>query len=192
MNGDVAEEMLRALGEVLEEKGEKADLVICGGMALVLQHMSSRPTRDVDAMALVKESAGRLEVCKPILSAQLRDAIERVGVVYGKGRNWLNAAAIILHDETQLPEGLLDRALVKHYESCLTIRLLSQEDMVRLKMWAALQRSGPDIVDLLEIEASEADAEKGFEWCLEQDGDREALLVILSEMGHGQLAERLG
>lgn len=188
----MAEDMLRALGEVLEQLGERADLVVCGGMALVLQRMSSRPTRDIDAMGVVEERGGRLEIRKPILSPRLRQAIERVGNLYGKGRNWLNTAAILLHDETRLPEGLIDRAAVREYGSCLTVRLCSRADMVSLKIWAAVQRTGPDIDDLIEMRTTEEETLNGFEWCLEQGAGREELLLILTELGHGDLAERLG
>jgi hypothetical protein len=194
MNGDRAEEMLHALGEVLSEQGERSDLFVCGGMALVLQRLSNRPTRDIDAMGQVVERDGILELQKPMLSRGLRDAIERVGNLYGKGRNWLNTAAISLHDDTVLPEGMVERAEVREYGDCLVIRLCSRKDMVCLKMWAALdpERSGPDVGDLLEIGATEEEVLEGYKWCAAQGGNKEALRLIIVEVGHGSLAERLG
>lgn len=191
MNGDRAEEMLMALGEVLEQQGsEPFDLVVCGGMALVMQDLIARPTRDIDGIALVVQEGGSLELRKPLMSREFHAAVERVGVVYGKGRNWLNVGAISLHD-TRLPAGLAERAVKKQYGSRLVIRLCSRADLVSLKMWAALWRSGPDIDDLREMGATKEEAIAGFEWCLEQDGEREDLLLILREIGHGELAERL-
>ena len=59
MNGKVAEEMLAALGELLEREGfESVDLLICGGMALVLQRFSTRPTSDIDSLGTVVEQDG--------------------------------------------------------------------------------------------------------------------------------------
>jgi Nucleotidyltransferase of unknown function (DUF6036) len=192
MNGETAEEMLQALGEVLDEQQEKTDLLVCGGMALVLQNMSERPTRDIDAMGQVVERNGDLELHKPVLSRSLRDAIERVGILYGRGRNWLNTAAILLHDETALPEGMVERAEVREYGGCLVIRLCSRQDMVSLKMWAAVGRSGPDIEDLKEMGVTEEEVLEGYKWCVAQGADDEALRVIIEEVGHGGLAERPG
>lgn len=191
VNGDRAEEMLRALGEVLDEQGERTDLFVCGGMALVLQQLSDRPTRDIDVMGRVVERDGALELQKPTLSRGLRDAIKRVGVLYGKGKNWLNTAAVILLDETVLPEGMVERAEAREYGNCLMIRLCSRQDMVCLKIWAALDRSGPDIEDLKEMGATEKEVLEGYKWCVAQGGDEEALRVIITEVGHGSLAERL-
>jgi hypothetical protein len=194
MNGDRAEEMLQALGDVLSEQGERSDLFVCGGMALVLQRLSNRPTGDIDALGLVVERDGILELQKPRLSPELRDAIERVGNLYGRGKNWLNIAAIILHDDTVLPEGMVERAETRNYSDCLVIRLCSRKDMVCLKMWAALdpERSGPDVGDLLEIGATEEEVLEGYKWCVAQGGDKEALRVIIEEVGHGSLAEGPG
>ena len=191
MNGERAEEMLEALGEVLTEMGEKADIVICGGMALVLQRLSTRPTRDIDALGIVVEKAGQFGLERPHMSPRLRQAIARVGTVYNRGRLWLNAAAIMLHEDTELPAGLVDRAAVRHYGDMLTIRMCSRADLVKLKMWASVQRSGPDLDDLIEMKTTEEEAACGFAWCSEQGAERKALMSILLEMGHEQLAERI-
>lgn len=191
MNGNKAEEMLAALGEVMEQQGsEPVDLVVCGGMTLIMQGLIARPTRDIDGIALVVQEGGSLELRKPLVSREFSVAVERVGVVYGKGRSWLNVGAISLHDTT-LPAGLAERAVKKPYGSRLVIRLCSRADLVSLKMWAALGRSGPDIDDLKEMQVTNEEAIAGFEWCLEQNGEREDLLLILREIGHGELAERL-
>lgn len=192
MNGDVAEEMLEALGELLEREGlENVDLLICGGMALVLQRFSDRPTRDIDSLGMVVERGGALELRKPLFEADLKLAIERVGTIFGRGKNWLNPGPISLHD-TDLPDGLVDRAEVRLYGKVLTIRLCSHEDMVLLKMWAACLRSGPDMDDLIEMGATEEEANEGYWWCLGQGAEKGALLVILKEIGHAEVAERVG
>jgi len=192
MNGDIAGEMLAALGELLESEAfESVDLIICGGMALVLQRFSDRPTRDIDTLGIVVEQDGALELRKPLFSADLRLAIERVGTVFGKGKNWLNTGPISLHD-TDLPDGLIERAETRRYGQVLTIRLCSREDLVLFKMWAACLRSGPDMDDLVEMDATEEEATKGYLWCLGQGAEKEALLVILQEIGHAELAERVG
>lgn len=165
MDGKKAEQMLAALGEVLEKQNAKiVDIVVCGGMALVLQGMTDRRTRDIDGLGLVVDNGGTLKLKKPLVGKQFSDAVERVGAVYGEGKNWFGFAAIVLHDDTTLPAGLVKRAMVKQYGSRL--RLCSRQDMVCLKMWAALNRSGPDMGDLMDMGTSEEEAEAGFKWCL--------------------------
>ena len=54
MNGKEAEEYLEALGAILDtESEEPLDIMVCGGMALILQGLIDRRTRDIDGMALV-------------------------------------------------------------------------------------------------------------------------------------------
>jgi hypothetical protein len=84
---------------------------------------------------------------------------------------------------------MVERAEVREYGSCLVIRLCSRQDMVCLKMWAAVDRSGPDIEDLVEMGATEEELLEGYKWCVAQGGDEEALRIIISEVGHGSLAE---
>ena len=81
---------------------------------------------------------------------------------------------------------------MRQYGSHLTVRLCSRPDMVCLKMWAAIKRGEPDIGDLVQMRISEKEAENAVRWCLEQDGEaRPDLIVVLKEVGHGRLAERL-
>jgi hypothetical protein len=185
--------MLNALGTVLEEQRlGPYDIVICGAMALLLQGMVDRPTRDIDGLGLVVDEGGSLELKKPLLDKEFYKAVERVGSLFHEGRLWFSTAATTLHDDTRLPKGLVERAQVRHYGSRLTIRLCSRQDMVCLKMWAALRRGEPDTSDLIEMRISEEEAGKGALWCLEQDGEAlPEIRKLLEELGHGKLAERL-
>ena len=48
------DEALQTLGEVLEARGIACELVAIGGSSLMLLGLISRPTRDLDAPALVE------------------------------------------------------------------------------------------------------------------------------------------
>ncbi|MBN2026209.1 MAG: hypothetical protein JW854_05565, partial [Actinobacteria bacterium] len=64
-----AEEMLSALGTVMEEQGiAPVDIVVCGAMVLLMQGIISRPTRDIDGLGLVVEEGGVRVLKKPLLS----------------------------------------------------------------------------------------------------------------------------
>lgn len=127
---------------------------------------------------------------KPVFDRGFLRAVERVGSLYREGKRWFSTAAVTLHDDTVLPPGMAERALVRRFGSRLTVRISSREDMVCLKMWAAINRGEPDIGDLAEMKVSEEEARRGAAWCLEQDAERlPEVKSLLEELGHGRVAE---
>lgn len=187
-----AEDMLAALGTVLDEQGSvPVDIVICGAMVLLMQGVIERPTRDIDGLGKVIEEGGSLVLRKPLMSGEFNAAVERVGNLYGEGKHWFSTAAVILHDDTELPPDIIERAEVRRFGERLTVRLCSRGHMVCLKMWAAVNRGEPDTGDLVEMRVSEEEAATAAAWCLEQD--REVLpeiVEVLEELGHGELGKR--
>ena len=79
-----AEGMLSALVTVLEEQRiGPVDIVICGAMALLLQGIIDRQTRDIDGLGIVTvDEDGSFVLRKPLLSNELNTAIERVGSLF--------------------------------------------------------------------------------------------------------------
>ena len=192
MKSDKADKMLAALGTALEqEKIGPVDILVCGAMALAMQGLIDRPTRDIDGLAKVVHRGDSLTLRKPLMSKRFTEAVERVGITYGEGKFWFSTAATILHDDVKMPKGLAERAEVRHFGNNLTVRLCSRVDMICLKMWAAIKRGEPDIGDLVHLKLTREEAENAATWCLAQD--REAgpdLAAVLKEVGHGELAER--
>src|SRR5450756_713976 len=83
MDSRKAEDMLSALGTVLEEQEVgPVDIVVCGAMALLLQGIIDRPTRDIDGLGLVVEENGSLLLRKPLMSNEFIAAVERVGSLF--------------------------------------------------------------------------------------------------------------
>ncbi len=81
-----AELMLSALGSVLEEQGSSpVDVLVCGAMALLLKGIIDRPTRDIDGLGLVVEEGGKAVLVRPHLSSEFKDAVARVGSLFGEG-----------------------------------------------------------------------------------------------------------
>jgi hypothetical protein len=194
MDHPKAEEMLFALGTVMEEQGIAAvDIVVCGAMVLLMQGIISRPTRDIDGLGLVVKEDGVSVLRKPLLSGEFRAAVERVGALYGEGKRWFSTAAITLHEDTELPADLIEMAQARNYGERLTVRLCSRRHMVCLKMWAAVHRGEPDIGDLIAMETSAEEADAGAAWCLQQDREiLPDLRAVLEDVGHGELARGLG
>ncbi len=190
MKTDKAEKMLKALGTALEhENTGPVDILVCGAMALAMQGMIDRPTRDIDGLAKVVHRGDALTLRKPLMSKKFSDAVERVGIAYGEGKFWFSTAATILHDDTKLPKGMAERAQVRLYGKNLTVRLCSRADMIYLKMWAAIKRGEPDIGDLVRMKPAAEEAEGAAVWCLAQDPSAGLDLArILEVLGHGELA----
>ncbi|MDY6794507.1 MAG: hypothetical protein SWK76_04390 [Actinomycetota bacterium] len=188
-----AEDMLSALGTVMEEQGiGPVDIVICGAMVLRLRGLIDRPTRDIDGLGLVVEEGGSLVLKKPLMSSGFSAAVERVGSLFNEGRHWFSTAARVLHDDTKLPGDIIARAEARRYGKRLIVRLCSRPHMICLKMWAAVHRGEPDIGDLIAMGISDEEARAAAEWCLRQDGGilRE-IKAVLEEVGHGKLAGRI-
>ena len=82
-----------------------AELVVIGGSALLAIGLISRPTRDVDVVALL---AGQTLVDPRPFPAELIAARDRVARDFGLPENWLNAAPADLLD-FGLPDGFVER-----------------------------------------------------------------------------------
>ena len=191
MDRNLAERLLLALGSALENAdAEHVDILVCGSMAMILQGIISRRTRDVDGVAMVAQVDGNLVTGIPLLEPAFRRAIERVALIYSVQRNWLSFQSRSLLDDG-LPEGIAERAIVREFGSRLTIRLIARYDMVLLKMKAAVSRGAPDIADLIEMKTMVEEAQAGYEFCLEQGYPKAKLLGVLEEIGYGDLARRL-
>lgn len=74
-------QLLREVGDRLDEKGLTASIYVVGGTAMALTLNSRRVTRDVDA-ALQDHPD------------ELREATDQVAEAHGLGRDWFNPAAI--------------------------------------------------------------------------------------------------
>lgn len=191
MDGSLAEKLLRALGSALEKTdAERVDILICGSIALILQSIINRRTRDIDGVAFVVLRDGELLPGSPLPEPAFRQAMEQVATVHNVQRNWLSFQSRSLIDDG-LPPGIIERAVVREFGSKLTIRLVSRRDMVFLKMKAAASRGEPDNSDLTELKATAEEAQAGFQWCLEQGYPRADLINVLENIGHGDLAKRL-
>src|SRR2546422_6649516 len=104
-------ELLAAVGEQLAARGAHAELVVIGGSALLAVGLISRPTRDVDIVALLAKQT--LIDPRP-LPPELISARDRVARDFGLPENWLNASPADLLD-FGLPEGFVERLERRDY-----------------------------------------------------------------------------
>lgn len=131
------EEPLGALGQLLAERGLRYELVAIGGGALQLLGLITRPTRDIDVVALV-ESATLVPVAA--LPVPLERAVEDTARLLRLPPAWFNTGPRSLL-ELGLPDGLLERTHRRDWGG-LTLHIVDRRDQVFFKLYAAVDQ-GP-------------------------------------------------
>jgi hypothetical protein len=177
------EELLEALGQLLEARGHSYTLITVGGGSLLLQRLSVRPTRDLDVIAVGSGEALRTaEVLPTPLLAAARD----VGVAAGVGESWLNAGPAGLMD-LGLPAGFDERAEVRRFGS-LTLHIASRFDQICFKLYAAVDQApaSKHLDDLRLLEPTGEELVAAARWSMTHDaseGYRGQLLALLRMLG---------
>jgi len=176
-------ELLAAVGEQLAAGGTYAELVVIGGSALLAIGLISRPTRDVDVVALL---AGQTLVDPRPFPAELIAARDRVARDFGLPENWLNAAPADLLD-FGLPDGFVERLERHDYGGSLTVHFASRFDQIHFKLYAmADQGAGKHEADLRALSPTRAELLAAARWTRTHDpseGFREQLLAALAYLG---------
>jgi hypothetical protein len=178
-----AEQLLAALSEQLAARGESHTIVVVGGSALVALGFVSRPTRDVDVVALVQGE--ELISAKPLPDGLLA-AVKLVSDDFGLPERWLNSGPTTLLD-FGLPSGFLDRGERRDYGPALEVIFASRLDQVHFKLYAVVdQGGGRHLDDLQALSPTEAELLKAAAWSETQDnsaGYREVLDKVLAHFG---------
>lgn len=167
---------LEALGDVLEDEGLQADLVLVGAGALLLRGEIVRPTADLDVVARVDN--GVLQASQPLPEPLVR-AVRRVGAaldlphVPRDGKDWLNPGPSYL-TTMGLPDGFENRLSVQTYKA-LTIRIPARIDLIALKFFAASDpqrglRRSVDVADIRVLEPTDDEIVHALRWCMRVDG----------------------
>jgi len=157
---------LRALGELLDSRGLRFEVVAIGGSALVLLGLIDRATRDLDALALVE--ADRLVPTRELPPA-LAESVADVGRFLGLDEKWLNFGPSSLLD-LGVPAGFTERLVTQRYGG-LTLHLASRVDHIAFKLYAAVDQ-GPTskhAADLRELDPTPAELREAAAWARSQD-----------------------
>lgn len=178
-----ATQLLDALGEQLERAGAPYELVIVGGSALLALGLITRPTKDVDVVAL--RSGLSLQPANP-LPQPLLVARDRVARDFHIPTDWLNdgPASLLTFG---LPDGFLSRASRDGHGRALTVWYASRLDQVHLKLYAAVdQGPGKHEADLRALEPTRDELLTAARWTLTHDpspGYRHVLEQALVALG---------
>lgn len=192
LDGALLEQALLLLGETLEARSIRFEIVVIGGSALLLRGVTRRPTRDLDVMAIVVKDEYRKSEPLP---SELQAAVRDVGETLGIGPNWLNGKASGLLD-FELPEGFKRRTEPRHY-GALTIRIADRVDLIFLKLDATVSE-GPHsrhFSDLQALEPTAAQLLAAGEWLTTvvdaSPGFRTELIQALVALGVADAERRL-
>ena len=164
---------LRAVGDILAQRGEFAAVVVVGGAALNLLGVVERATQDVDVIAIeVPEGAEPPVGVKPPaeLPMVLVEAIAIVARDFGLPSDWLNTV-VGMQWETGLPPGFEDRIEWRLFGS-LWVGLPGRIDFVFLKLYAAADDVGPKSRHFKDLEAlrpTEEELRAAAGWIRTQD-----------------------
>jgi hypothetical protein len=176
--------ILGALGEQLSARGERFELVVIGGSALLTLGLVERTTKDVDIVAI--RSDGDLENADP-LPVGLLAARDLVARDFSLLPRWLNPGPAKLL-EFGLPDGFVDRLERRDYGPGLTVYFASRYDQIHFKLYAAVDEGGPGKheADLRALAPTEAELIAAARWSRSHDpspGYAESLRGALEFLG---------
>lgn len=183
INADAVDKLLSALGEQLGLRGERYSIVVVGGSALLVLGLMSRPTRDVDVVALLHD--GSLVPAEPLPEGLLA-AARIVAADFGLPGDWLNTGPASLVD-FGLPEGFMERTYRRDYGDALQVLFASRVDQIHFKLYAVVdQGAGRHLADLQALAPTAGELVQAARWTRTHDpsdGYREALLKVLNHFG---------
>lgn len=174
---------LAALGQLLAERGLRYELLAVGGGALQLLGLITRPTRDIDVVAVVEDA--RLAPVAA-LPAPLERAIEDTAAVLHLPSDWFNVGPRALA-ELGLPEGILRRAHRREWGG-LVLFIADRSDQIFFKLYAAVDQ-GPrskHFADLQRLEPTADELHAAAAWARTHDpseGFRQELRGALRDLG---------
>jgi len=175
-SGSDVEHALRKVGDLLRFSRREHALTIVGGAALNLMGIVTRTTTDVDVIAMAdpievaSRGAATLREAPAPWPEELRRAIAEVARDLGLDAGWLNNGPT-RQVQTGLPPGLADRVRWRQY-GALWVGIPAREDLLALKLFAAVDRSGPrgvDTMDLLALAPTTSELAQAKAWVLTQD-----------------------
>jgi hypothetical protein len=157
---------LATLGNILLDRHAHFEIVAIGGGGLLLLGMITRPTKDVDVVALIDKGTF---VSAKYLPKLLLEAITEVGVALRLSHHWINADPSDLFT-MGLPKGFANRMSTRYYGG-LVLHLAGRFDQICFKLYATVDQ-GPTskhFTDLKSLKPTPTELKKAANWCKTHD-----------------------
>lgn len=151
------------------------------------------PGVDIVALMDAKEQLVDPHPLPPVLL----EAASEVAQILGLKDDWLNNGPSRGEGglfQMGLPEGFVSRHSRKDYGRNLRVYFAGREDQIHFKLYAAVDRGGYHIADLLALKPEEDELTRAAKWAMTHDvsrGFRGVMKNLLKELGYGQVAEKL-
>jgi hypothetical protein len=178
---DSLRQALSTLGVLLADRGLSFEIVVVGGGGLLLLGVIHRPTKDLDALALVE--AGEYQLARP-LPRDLVEAVEDTATALGLAKDWLNPGPT---DQLKqgLPPGFRDRT-TRHEFGGLVVHLAARYDQICFKLYAAADNDprSKHVEDLIDLDPSAEEMRDAAAWVKEQDTGVEFASFVDSVIAH--------
>ncbi len=168
---DRLENILQAVGDLLEAEGAQLGVVVVGGASLNLLGFVTRTTDDVDVIAQVEGYVSqdvKLLPPEPLPDA-LQRAVARVARDFGLPETWMNTE-IGAQWSQGVPPWLGDDLTWRRYGG-LSVGLAGRRTLIALKLFAAVDQ-GPRSVhyqDLVALAPTADELEHAATWVRTQD-----------------------
>ncbi len=165
-DAELLEDALATLGEVLDARGHRFEVVAVGGGGLLLLGVIRRPTKDLDLLGVLTPAG--LVSAEP-LPTELGSASRDVAAALGLAPDWLNAGPTQLLD-LGLPHGFLGRVSRRTYGG-LIVHLAARFDQIHFKLYAAIDQ-GPrskHFQDLVKLDPAPDELVAAARWAMSHD-----------------------
>ena len=190
MDNTTLNEALGLLQEHLFMAGApRVCLVVCGG-SLIATGLVARTTRDVDVLAMMGDDG--LADPEPMPDFLIRAAAATARTLRLPA-DWLNCGPADIF-RMGVPEGMAERLERQIIGERLEIYYISRIDQIYLKLYAAVDRGGYHIDDLLKLNPTEDELCDAGSWAMTHDvseGFRALMVSLLAQIGFKNVAERL-
>jgi len=190
---DTLDTHLQALADELLLRETGAHLVVVGGSALLALGTGTRPTRDVDVVAL-HSSDGELVTSEP-LPALVAESAAAVAANFDLAEDWLNGKPTsLLTTASGLPPGFEGRVGQRRYGDTLIVDFASRVDLIHFKLYAFADRREPrDLDDLRTLAPSPDELREAAAWVRTHNAPGpfdDALARALRDLGVGDEGRR--
>jgi|GEM_PF-125272 len=182
INGALLQDALLLLGQRLQvREADPLQLVVCGGSALIALDLISRSTSDVDVVAMV--SAEKVLYSPAPFPPVLKDAANEVASLLGLPEEWLNHGPSSDSGglfQCGLPSGLLQRSHPTDFGDCLRVYFIDRIDQIFFKVYAAADRMGVHVDDLIALDPAPEELVEAALWCMSHDPSEEFRHILIS------------